>query len=160
VKDSRAEGKSEPPGTERLYEQSSELDMGDWAKDAFMKRGIARLKVELIVLFGYSAGILLQAGFNPLGGFFSAWENFIQAAIPDPYIRATFAIFLLLLLGLSVRKAYAIGGPAAIIAVAMGFLAGLATPTDQIIGPGMLLLAALSAYVSVQGWRTLKGPPG
>jgi hypothetical protein len=125
-----------------------------------MNRRVARLKEELIVLFGYSIGLSLQAGFNPQGGFFSGFENYIQTYLPDPYIRATVGLFLLLLLGLSVRKAYAIGGPAGIIAVAMGFLAGLATSTDLVIGPGMLLLAALSAYISVQGWRTLKGPQG
>jgi len=131
-----------------------------------MKRGVARLKEELIVLFGYSIGLLLQAGFfiqaefYPQDNVFWGLKIFLETIIPDLYIRTTFALLLLLLLGLSVRKAYAIGGPAAIIAVAMGFLAGLATPTDQIIGPGMLLLAALSAYVSVQGWRTLKGPQG
>jgi hypothetical protein len=42
----------------------------------------------------------------------------------------------------------------------MGFLAGLATPTDLMVGPAMLLLAAISAYISVQGWRTLRGPQG
>ena len=142
--------------------RAHELDIGDLAKDAFMKRGVARLKEELIVLFGYLIGISLQAGFNPQGipgGFFTPLEEYIQASIPDIYIRITLALFLLLLLALSVRKAYGIGGPAGIIAVAMGFLAGLATSTDLIVGPGMLLLAALSAYVSVQGWRTLKSPP-
>ena len=74
------------------------------------------------------------------------------------YIRLTFALLLLLILVLMVRKAYAIGGPAAIIAVAMGFLAGLATPTDLIVGPAMLLLAIISAYVSIAGWRALKRP--
>ncbi|MGA2935414.1 MAG: hypothetical protein ABSD81_09705 [Methanomicrobiales archaeon] len=125
-----------------------------------MRRGVARLKEELIVLLGYFIGLFLQAGFNPQGGFFTPLEEYIQASLPDIYIRTTLALFLLLLLALSVKKAYAIGGPAGIIAVAMGFLAGLATSTDLIVGPGMLLLAALSAYVSVQGWRTLKGPQG
>ena len=125
-----------------------------------MIRWIARLKEEIIVLFGYLVGLSLQAGFNPQGGFFEAFENYIQITIPDIYIRTTLALFLILLLGLSVRKAYTIGGPASIIAVAMGFLAGLATPTDLIVGPAMLLLAAISAYISVQRWRTLKGPQG
>jgi len=128
-----------------------------------MKRWISRLKEELIVLFGYSIGLLLEAGFNPQGvpgGFFTPLENFIGTTIPDIYIRTTVALFLLLLLALSVRKAYTIGGPAGIIAAAMGFLAGLATSTDLIVGPAMLFLAVISAYISVQGWRTLKGPQG
>jgi hypothetical protein len=134
-----------------------------------MHRIIARAKVELIVLFGYSVGLLLLAGFfiqddylliNPGGKAF--WESkiFIETAVPDLYIRTTLALFLLILLCLSVKKAYAIGGPAGIIAVAMGFLAGLATPTDLLVGPAMLLLAAISAYISVTGWRTLKPPQG
>lgn len=131
-----------------------------------MKRLVARLKMELIVLFGYSTGLLIQAGFfmqaefYPQDNVFWGLKIFIETTLPDIYIRITFALFLLLLLAFSVRKAYAIGGPAGIIAVAMGFLAGIATPTDLVVGPGMLLLAALSAYVSVQGWRTLKGPQG
>jgi len=131
-----------------------------------MKRLVARLKMELIVLFGYSIGLLIQAGFfmqaefYPQDNVFWGLKIFIETTLPDIYIRITFALFLLLLLAFSVRKAYAIGGPAGIIAVAMGFLAGIATPTDLVVGPGMLLLAALSAYVSVQGWRTLKGPQG
>jgi len=125
-----------------------------------MHRAVARLKEELIVLFGYSVGILLPAGFNPQGGFFLPLEEWIQVMIPDLYIRATIGLLLLLLLGLAVKKAYAIGGPAGIIAVAMGFLAGLATSTDLVVGPAMLLLAGISAYISVQGWRTLKGPQG
>jgi hypothetical protein len=127
-----------------------------------MKRWTARLKEELIVLLGYSIGIFLEAGFNPQGdpsSPFLSFENFIKVTIPDPYVLATFALFLILLLALSVRKAYAIGGPAGIIATAMGFLAGLATYTDLMVGPGMLLLAVLSAYVSVKGWRALERPP-
>jgi len=122
-----------------------------------MKRGIARLKVELIVLFGYSIGLLLQAGFFMQAEFylqdnvFWGLKTFIETTIPDINIRATIAILLLIVLGLSVRKAYAIGGPAAIIAVAMGFLAGLATPTDLIVGLGMLFLAAISAHISLTG---------
>jgi hypothetical protein len=143
-----------------------ELDIGDPEEGAFMKRGVARLKEELIVLFGYSVGLLLQAGFfmqaefYPQDNVFWGLKTFIETTVPDIYIRTTIALVLLLLIALSVRKAYAIGGPAGIIAVAMGFLAGLATPTDLVIGPGMLLLAALSAYISVQGWRTPKSPPG
>jgi hypothetical protein len=131
-----------------------------------MHRAIARLKVELIVLFGYAIGLLLLAGFFMDGRIYARdnpfWQlkNFIEATIPDIYIRITLALLILLVLGLSVKKAYAIGGPAAIIAVAMGFLAGLATPADLIIGPSMLLLAAISAYISVQKWRTPKGPQG
>jgi len=127
-----------------------------------MKRWIARLKEEIIVLFAYSIGIFLEAAFNPQGDPnipFFPFENFIKVNIPDPYVLATFALFLLLLLALSVRKAYDLGGPAGIIATAMGFLAGLATYTDLIVGPGMLLLAVLSAYVSVKGWRAIEHPP-
>jgi hypothetical protein len=134
-----------------------------------MHRIIARLKVELIVLFGYSVGLSLLAGFfimedylliNPAGTVFWRFKIFIETTIPDIYIRTTLALLLLLLLALAVKKAYTIGGPAGIIAVAMGFLAGLATPTDLLVGPAMLLLAAISAYISVTGWRTLKGPQG
>jgi hypothetical protein len=131
-----------------------------------MKRWIGRLKEELLVLFGYSIGIFLLSGFfldaeyYPRDNVFWTFKTLIETAIPDIYLRTTLALLLLLLFGLSVRKAYAIGGPAGIIAIAMGFLAGLATPTDFVIGPAMLLLAAISAYISVQGWKTLKGPQG
>lgn len=125
-----------------------------------MYRIIARVKEEIIVLFGYSVGILILAGFfmdkdfYPQDTIFWQLKLFIEATIPDIYIRTTLALILLLVLGISVRKAFTIGGPASIIAVAMGFLAGLATPTDIIVGPAMLLLAVISAYISVQKWRT------
>jgi hypothetical protein len=131
-----------------------------------MHRVIARLKVEIIVLFGYSIGLLILAGFFMDGRIYARdnpfWQlkNIIEATLPDIYIRTTLGLLLLLILGLSVRKAYAIGGPAAIIAVAMGFLAGLATPSDLIVGPAMLLLATISAFISVQAWRTQKPPQG
>jgi hypothetical protein len=99
-----------------------------------------------------------MAGFDPQGGLFLPLEFLIQTNIPDIYVLTTGALILLIILVLAVRKAYAIGGPAAIIAVAMGFLAGLATPTDLIVGPAMLLLAIISAYVSIAGWRALKRP--
>ncbi|HXW98180.1 MAG TPA: hypothetical protein VEI51_00475 [Methanomicrobiales archaeon] len=125
-----------------------------------MLRLVERLKELGIVLFGYAIGLSLQAGFNPQGGVFAPLEVFISTNVNDLYVRSTLAIVLLLVLGLSVRKAFRIGGPASIIAVAMGFLAGLATPTDLIVGPAMLLLAGISAWISVQRWRTLKGPQG
>jgi hypothetical protein len=122
-----------------------------------MHRIISRLKVELIVLFGYGVGLLLQSGLNPQKAFFAPLEEPILTNIPDQWIRITLALILLVILGLSVRKAFKIGGPAAMIAVAMGFLAGLATPVDLVIGLAMLGLAVISAYISVTGWKTLKG---
>ncbi len=134
------------------------------AGSAVMHRAVARLKEEAIVLFAYAAGLLLLAGFfmgpdfYPQDTIFWQLKIFIENLIPDIYIRITIGLFLLLLLGLATRKAYAIGGPAAIIAVAMGFLAGLATPTDPRIGLAMLGLAIISAYISLTGWRPLKPP--
>jgi hypothetical protein len=121
-----------------------------------MHRIISRLKVELIVLFGYGIGLLLQAGLNPQEGFFEPLEELILTNIPDEYIRITLALILLVILGLSVRKAFAIGGPAALIAAVMGFLAGLATPVDLMIGLAMLGLGLICGYISVTGWKTLK----
>ena len=121
---------------------------------------VDRLKEIGIVLFGYLIGLSLQAGFNPQGGVFAPLEVFISTNVNDIYIRTTIALLLLLVLALATRKAFKIGGPASIIAVAMGFLAGLATPTDLLVGPAMLLLAGISAWISVQRWRTVKGPQG
>jgi hypothetical protein len=126
-----------------------------------MHRFIARLKVELIVLFAYSVGILILAGFfmdeefYPPENFLWQVNKYFEAAVPDIYIRTTLALLLILVLGLAIKKAFAIGGPAAIIGVAMGFLAGLATPTDLVIGLVMLGLGIICAYVSVTGWKTL-----
>jgi len=116
-----------------------------------MRRAVRRLKVGLIVVFGYCIGLVLMAGYYPQEGLFLPLEALIQTNLSDVYVLTTFAAILLLILFLATRKAYAIGGPAAIIAVAMGFLAGLATPTDLIVGPAMLLLAIVSAYVSIAG---------
>jgi hypothetical protein len=91
---------------------------------------------------------------------FWAWKARIVTFIPDVYIRTIVALLLLLLLGLAVKRVYVLGGPAAIIAVAMGFLAGLSTPTDLAIGFAMLLLAFLSAYISGWGWRAPEKPQG
>jgi hypothetical protein len=131
-----------------------------------MHRFIARLKVELIVLFGYAVGLLVLAGFFMEEEYFPQelyprdtllWQlnSFIEATVPDIYIRATIALLLIFVLGLLMKKAFAIGGPAAIIGVAMGFLAGLATPTEPVVGIIMLGLGVICAYISVTGWKTL-----
>lgn len=91
---------------------------------------------------------------------FWAWKAQVVTYVPDLYIRITIALIILLLLGLAVKRVYVLGGPAAIIAVAMGFLAGLSTPTDIVIGLAMLLLAVLSAYISGWGWRAPEKPQG
>ncbi|MDD1661746.1 MAG: hypothetical protein LUO97_05200 [Methanomicrobiales archaeon] len=131
-----------------------------------MKRAVLRLKEELIVLFGYSAGLLILAGFfmdrefYPQDTVFWQLKIFIETNIPDIYIRITLGLLLLLLFFLLVRKAYAIGGPGGIIGVGMGFLAGLATPTDLSVGLAMLVIGICCAYVSVYGLRSLNGPQG
>jgi hypothetical protein len=136
-----------------------------------MHRFIARLKVELIVLFGYSVGILILAGFFMGEEFYPQeyfphdtvlWQlsSYIGSTIPDIYIRTTLALLLLLVLALLVKKAFAIGGPAALIGVTMGFLAGLAMAADPVIGLIMLALGIICAYVSITGWKTLKALRG
>jgi len=126
-----------------------------------MHRFIARLKVELIVLIGYAAGILLIAGFFMDPAIYThdtllgQLRMFIEITIPDLYIRTTIALILLLALFLLVKKALAIGGPGAIVASVMGFLAGLATPTDLLIGLIMLGIGVICAYISITGWKTL-----
>ena len=132
-----------------------------------MHRLVARLKVELIILFGYAVGLLILAGIymdpsldpNPfyLDNVFWPLNAFIGNLLPDIYIRVTVALILLLILGLSVKKAYAIGGPGAIIGTVMGFLAGLATPTDLVVGLLMLGIGLTCGYIAVTGLRTLKG---
>ncbi|MDD1666011.1 MAG: hypothetical protein LUQ23_00550 [Methanomicrobiales archaeon] len=128
-----------------------------------MHRLVARLKVELIILFGYAVGLLILAGFfmDPSyyypDNVFWPLNAFIGNLLPDIYIRVTVALILLLILGLSVKKAYAIGGPGAIIGTVMGFLAGLATPTDLVVGLLMLGIGLTCGYIAVTGLRTLKG---
>jgi len=127
-----------------------------------MHRIIARLKVELIVLGGYAMGILILAGLFMDREYYTQdtvlWQLkiLIETTIPDLYIRITLALVLLLCLFFLVKKAFAIGGPGAIIAVIMGFLAGLATPTDITVGLVMLGLGLVCGYVSVTGLKTLK----
>lgn len=121
-----------------------------------MHRIFARLKVELIVLFGYAVGLLLLAGLvHPQQTIIAPLEAMILGNIPDEYIRLTLALLILVILGLSVKEAFAIGGPAAMIGVVMGFLAGLATPVDLQIGLAMLALGIISAWISITGWKTL-----
>ncbi|HVN65692.1 MAG TPA: hypothetical protein VMT31_03625 [Methanomicrobiales archaeon] len=122
-----------------------------------MHRIIARLKVELIVLFGYAVGLLLQAGLNhPQANVLAPLEARILEYIPDEYVRIILALFLLVILGFAVKKAFGIGSPAALIAVVMGFLAGLATPADLQISLAMLALGVISAWISMTGWKTLR----
>jgi hypothetical protein len=139
--------------TERLYERGSELDIEDLAKDAFMKRRVARFLEEFIVIFGYGTGLFMAVGFNPQEGILNGAEVFIKTILPDPLIRFGVSLFLLLLLVMSVRKAFDTGGPAGIFAIAMGLLAGLSTPLTPIVGLGMLLLALFTGYIAVWGWR-------
>jgi hypothetical protein len=77
--------------------------------------------------------------------------------LPDPLIRFGVSLLLLLLLVMSVRKAFDTGGPAGIFAIAMGLLAGLSTPLTPIVGLGMLLLALFTGYIAVWGWRIRPG---
>jgi len=141
------------PVTERLYEQGSELDIGDSAKDASMKRRVARFREEFVVIFGYGTGLFVAVGFNPQEDIFRGAEVFIKTILPDPIIRFAFALFLLLLLVISVRKAFVTGGPAGIFAIAMGLLAGISTPLTPLAGLGMLALALITGYIAVWGWR-------
>jgi hypothetical protein len=128
--------------TERLYERGSELDIEDLAKDAFMKRRVARFLEEFIVIFGYGTGLFMAVGFNPQEGILNGAEVFIKTILPDPLIRFGVSLFLLLLLVMSVRKAFDTGGPA-----------GIFTPLTPIVGLGMLLLALFTGYIAVWGWR-------
>ena len=141
------------PVTERIYERSSELDIGDLAKDAFMKRRVARFLEEFIVIFGYGTGLFMAVGFNPQGGDLMGAEVFVTTILPDDLIRFGFALILLLILVISVRKAFVTGGPAGIFAIAMGLLAGISTPLTPLAGLGMLALALITGYIAVWGWR-------
>jgi hypothetical protein len=143
----------EDPATERLYEQGSELDIGRLTKDAFMKRRVARFLEEFVVIYGYGTGLFMAVGFNPQEDIFKGAEVFIGTILPDPLIRFGVGLFLLLLLVLSVRKAFVTGGPAGIFAIAMGLLAGLSTPITPLAGLGMLALALVTGYIAVWGWR-------
>ncbi|HMA04371.1 MAG TPA: hypothetical protein VKO45_00395 [Methanomicrobiales archaeon] len=128
-----------------------------------MHRAVARLKVELIILFGFAIGLLILTGFfmDPSyyypDNVFWPLTAFIENLLPDIYIRVTAGLLLLLLLGLSVKRVYAIGGPGAIIGAVMGFLAGLATPSDLLVGLVMLGIGLACGYIAVTGLRTLKG---
>jgi hypothetical protein len=128
-----------------------------------MRRIIARLKVELIILFAYLGGILVLAGFFMDSEFYfpenPMWQvnAYIEALVPDVYVRITLALLHALALGLLVKQAFAIGGPGAIIGVVMGFLAGLATPTDLVIGLIMLGIGLACGYFAITGLKTLKG---
>lgn len=140
--------------TERLYELASELDIEIPAKDVFMKRrAVAKFLEEFVVVFGYGTGLFMAVGFNPQEGVLQGTEVFIETILPDPLTRFGFALVLLLLVVLSVRKAFATGGPAGIFAIAMGLLAGLATPLTPEVGLGMLALALFTGYIAVWGWR-------
>ena len=118
-----------------------------------MKRGVARFLEESVVIFGYGTGLFMAVGFNPQEGVLEGAEVFITTILPDPLIRFGFALLLLLLLVISVRKAFETGGPAGIFAITMGLLAGLSTPLTPVVGLGMLCLALITGYIAVWGWR-------
>jgi hypothetical protein len=118
-----------------------------------MKRRVARFLEEFIVIFGYGTGLFMAVGFNPQEGILNGAEVFIKTMLPDPLIRFGVSLLLLLLLIMSVRKAFDTGGPAGIFAIAMGLLAGLSTPLTPIVGLGMLALALFTGYIAVWGWR-------
>jgi hypothetical protein len=140
-------------GTERLYEQAPELHIGEVTKGAFMKRRAVKFLEEFVVIFGYGTGLFIGVGFNPQEGVLAGAEVFIETLLPDPLVRFGFALLLLLLLALSVRKSFSSGGPAGIFAIAMGFLAGLSTPLTPSVGLAMLALALITGYIAVWGWR-------
>jgi hypothetical protein len=128
-----------------------------------MRRIVARLMVELIVLTAYVGGLLVLAGFFMFQDFYlpenPVWQvnAFIEATVPDIYVRITLALLLGLALALLAKKAFAIGGPGALIGVVMGFLAGLATPTDLVVGFIMLAIGLACGYFAITGLKTLKG---
>ena len=118
-----------------------------------MKRRVARFLEEFVVIFGYGTGLFVAVGFNPQEGVLQGAEVFIETILPDPLVRFGVALFLLLLLVVSVRKVFTTGGPAGIFAIAMGLLAGISTPLTPLAGLGMLALALITGYIAVWGWR-------
>ncbi len=118
-----------------------------------MKRRVARFLEEFVVIYGYGTGLFIAVGFNPQEDVFKGAGVFIETLLPDPLVRFGFALFLLLLLMLSIRKAFVTGGPAGIFAISMGLLAGVSTPLTPLAGLGMLALALITGYIAVWGWR-------
>jgi hypothetical protein len=118
-----------------------------------MKRRVARFLEEFVVIYGYGTGLFMAVGFNPQVGVLHGAQVFIETLIPDPLIRFGVALLLLLLLVISVRKAFSTGGPAGIFAIVMGLLAGLSTTLTPLVGLGMLALALITGYIAVWGWR-------
>lgn len=118
-----------------------------------MKRRVARFLEEFVVIFGYGTGLFMAVGFNPQEGVLHGAEVFVETILPDPVVRFGVALLLLLLLVISVRKAFATGGPAGIFAIVMGVLAGLSTTLTPLVGLGMLALALITGYIAVWGWR-------
>jgi hypothetical protein len=122
-----------------------------------MKRRAVKFLEEFVVIFGYGTGLFIGVGFNlqeEVQEGVLAWiQSSINTVIPDLLVRFGFALLLLLLLALSVRKAFSSGGPAGIFAIAMGLLAGLSTPLTPSVGLAMLALALITGYIAVWGWR-------
>jgi hypothetical protein len=121
-----------------------------------MKRWIARFLEEFVVIFGYLIGLFIALGFGtePVPpGILEQAQDFIITLIPDPLIRFGVALVLLLLLFLASKRAFITTGPAGMFGIAMGLLAGLATPLVPEVGLGMLALALFTGYIAVWGWR-------
>ena len=118
-----------------------------------MKRRVARFLEESVVIYGYGTGLFMAVGWNPQVGILHGGEVFLDTILPDPLVRFGVALLLLLLLVMSVRKAFATGGPAGIFAIVMGLLAGLSTTLTPLVGLGMLGIALITGYIAVWGWR-------
>jgi hypothetical protein len=121
-----------------------------------MKRWLARFLEEFVVIFGYLTGLFIALGFSnepAPGGVLGRYQALVSTFVPDPLIRFGLALVLLLLLFLAAKKAFATAGPAGMFAIAMGLLAGLATPLVPEVGLGMLALALVTGYIAVWGWR-------
>jgi hypothetical protein len=121
-----------------------------------MKRWIGKFLEEFVVIFGYLTGLFIALGFNPETppvGILEESQDLVATFVPDPLIRFGLALVLLLLLFLAAKKAFVTAGPAGMFAIAMGLLAGLATPVVPEVGLGMLALALFTGYIAVWGWR-------
>ncbi|MDD1667509.1 MAG: hypothetical protein LUO96_03480 [Methanomicrobiales archaeon] len=121
-----------------------------------MKRWFAKFLEEFVVIFGYLIGLFIALGFSPEPvppGILKESQAYVATFVPDPLIRFGLALVLLLLLFLAAKKAFITAGPAGMFAIAMGLLAGLATPVVPEVGLGMLALALFTGYIAVWGWR-------
>ena len=113
-----------------------------------MYRRISKALVEFSVIFAFINGLFAAIGFTPEAKFFTFIQPFIEGL---PWIgKVLFAILPMLITLITVARIYNHGKLRGLLAVLIGFIAGLAFPTNIPTSLGILLLGMIIGYFAFQ----------